>query len=189
MEAYDEHEIIQGCLKGESFFQEKLYKIHYNTLLKICARYVTNMIDAETLLNDSFLKIFTNLKSFQNKGSFEGWMKRITVNTCLDFLRTKEFNHSRKLVEMKDSNAGTSVHLEEGIIQQLEFKALVKLIQELPGTMKVVFNLYIFEDYSHKEIGEELGITENTSQWYLHQARKAIKEKIKINTNKLAHIQ
>ena len=90
---------------------------------------------------------------------------------------------------MKDSNAGTSIHLEEGIIQQLEFKALVKLIQELPGTMKVVFNLYIFEDYSHKEIGEELGITENTSQWYLHQARKALKEKIKINTNKLAHIQ
>ena len=187
MPELSEHELIQGCLKEDSYCQERLYKQYYNTLLKICARYVTNMMDAETLMNDSFLKIFTNLKSYQFKGSFEGWMKRITVNTCLDYLRTKEFNHSRKLVEIKDSNSGSVVHLEDDLIQQMEFNSLVNMIQDLPGTMKLVFNLYIFEDYTHKEIGKLLGITENTSQWYLHQARKTLKEKITKNTKKLAN--
>jgi RNA polymerase sigma factor (sigma-70 family) len=182
---YSEHELIQGCLRKESFFEEKLYKNHYNTLLKICARYVTNMIDAESLLNDSYLKIFKNLPGYEFKGSFEGWMKRITVNTCLDYLRTKEFNHSRSLVEIKDTNTNTSPHLEDDIIQQLEFNSLLKIIQELTGTMKIVFNLYIFEEYSHKEIGKELGITENTSQWYLHQARRTLKEKINATNKKI----
>ena len=185
MEQLSEQELIQGCLRKDAFSQAQLYKINYNTLLRICARYVTNMIDAETLLNDSYLKIFNNLSTYQFKGSFEGWMKRITVNTCLDYLRTKEFNQSRKTVEMKDTMTNVSVHLEDDIIQQLEFKALVKMIQELSGTMKAVFNLYIFDDYSHKEISKELGISENTSQWYLHQARKTLKEKILLKTKKL----
>lgn len=179
-----EQEIIEGCLRGEPYFQERLYKINYNTLLKICARYVTNMEDAETLMNDSFLKIFKSLKSYQFKGSFEGWMKRIAVNTCLDFLRTKEFTHSRNVVEIKETNSGIGTHLEDEIIQQLEFNALLKIIQDLEGTMKLVFNLYVFESYAHKEIADTLKITESTSQWYLHQARKVLKEKILMSKKK-----
>jgi len=179
MDENGEFELIQGCLKGDAQSQERLYKTHYNTLLKICARYVTNLTDAESLMNDSFLKIFSNLHSYLGKGSFEGWMKRIAVNTCLDHLRTKEFGFSRKVVEMKDFHSGAGFHLEDDIIQNLEFNALLVMIQALPGKMKVVFNLYIFENYSHKEIGKAIGITENTSQWYLHQARKTLQEKIK----------
>lgn len=185
MQIPGEYELIQGCLRKDSHCQEILYKTYYNVLLKICARYVTNMMDAESLMNDSFLKIFSHLEGYQFKGSFEGWMKRITVNTCLDFLRTKEWTQSRKLVEMSELHSGAGRHLEDDIIQDLEFKALLQMIQQLPDTMRMVFNLYIFEDYSHREISNTLGITENTSHWYLHQARKTLKANI-LNTTKKA---
>jgi RNA polymerase sigma-70 factor (ECF subfamily) len=175
-----EYELIQGCLKGNPVFQEQLYKTYYSMLLKVCARYVTNMEDAETLMNDSFLKAFKNLKSYRFDGSFEGWLKRIAVNTCLDFLRTHEFAHSRKTIEIREFNTNGTYHLEADIIQELEFKALLKMIQELPHTMNLVFNLYVFEEYTHKEIATQLGISEGTSQWYLHQARKTLKEKMKL---------
>jgi hypothetical protein len=112
----------------------------YNVLLKICARCVTNRMDAESLLNDSFLKIFSHLEGYQFKGSFQGWMKRITANTCLDFLRTKEWTQSRKIVQMSDIHSGVGSHLEGDIIQDLEFKALLKMIQQLPDTMRMVLS-------------------------------------------------
>jgi RNA polymerase sigma factor (sigma-70 family) len=173
-----EKEIINGCLRGETAAQEKLYKQYYTTLLKICARYVENMSDAEILLNDSYYKAFQHLSTYQFKGSFEGWLKRITVNTCVDYIRSKEFQKGRKTIEIKEFSLNHSVQPEDDFIGKLEFHSLLKMIQELPNNMKAVFNLYVFEEYSHKQIGEELRMTENNSQWHLHQARKMLREKI-----------
>ncbi len=181
MQEWSEQELINGCLNREARSQELLYKKYYSILLKICARYVTNMTDAESLMNDSFLKIFNSLHTFGFQGSFEGWLKRITVNTCLDYVRSKSFMQQRATLEVKETHSGSSIHLEEDIIQELEFKKLIGYIQALPETMKLVFNLYIFENYTHKEIAVFLGVTENTSQWYLHEARKKLKEKILAN--------
>lgn len=181
MQEWSEQDLINGCLNHEARSQELLYKKYYSVLLKICARYVTNMADAESLMNDSFLKIFNSLHTFGFQGSFEGWLKRITVNTCLDYVRSKSFMQQRSTLEVKETHSGSSVHLEDDIIQELEFKKLIGYIQALPETMKLVFNLYIFENYAHKEIAVFLGVTENTSQWYLHEARKKLKEKILAN--------
>ena len=89
MPAYSEQEIIAGCRDQNRTLQEHLYKIYYSMFLKVCARYAKDMMDAEQLLNDGFLKIFNNISKFGNAGSFEGWMRRIMVNTCLDYLRSK----------------------------------------------------------------------------------------------------
>jgi RNA polymerase sigma factor (sigma-70 family) len=181
MQETDELALIEGCIQQEAFAQEQLYKKYYNLLLKICARYVANMTDAETLLNDSFLKIFSSLQGFRHQGSFEGWLKRVTVNTCLDYVRSKEFQRGRSMVEIQDFHGEGMEHPEKQVLQQFEFNRLVNYIQQLPDTMRTVFSLYVFDDFSHKEIAAQLGFTENTSQWYLHQARKELRQKITLH--------
>lgn len=144
------------------------------------------MNDAEQLLNDVFLKIFTSIKKYKHKGSFEGWMKRILINTCLDNLRTKHFMSSIKMqiisIPIDDISA-----LDADIIQRMEFNELVSLIQSLPDVTRTVFNLSVFEGYTHKDIAKLLDITENTSLWHAYNARKLLKKMLK-KTNQINNI-
>ena len=178
MPAYSEQDIIAGCRKKNRAIQEHLYKIYYSLFLKVCARYARNMQDAEQLLNDGFLKIFTQIDKFANTGSFEGWMKRVVINTCLDYLRStylkEEMTMHVNAIQPEETNLSVT---NEGM-EQIDFRELVKMIQTLPSMTRTVFNLFVFEGFNHKEISEQLEISEGTSHWHVHQARNVLQKKI-----------
>lgn len=178
MPAYSEEEIIAGCRQKNRAFQEHLYKMYYSMFLKVCARYAKSMEDAEQLLNDGFLKVFTQIDKFNNTGSFGGWMQRIMINTCLDYLRSTALKEEMimhvKSIPAEESNIAVS---NEGM-EQIEFRELVNMIQSLPAMTRTVFNLFVFDGYNHKEIAVQLDISEGTSHWHVHQARSMLQKKI-----------
>ncbi len=149
--------------------------------LKVCARYAKDMQDAEQLVNDGFLKIFNNINKFGNTGSFEGWMRRIMVNTCLDYLRSKYMKEEMVMHVNSIPAEQSSIAVNSIALESMEFKELVKIIQLLPTMTRTVFNLYVFDGYNHVQIGVQLNISEKTSQWHVHQARSFLQKKIKQN--------
>jgi RNA polymerase sigma factor (sigma-70 family) len=130
------------------------------------------------LLNDGFMKIFQSVDQFKNSGSFEGWMRRIMVNTCLDHLRNNGLQQERLVQRNSVPAEETALSVSNYGIERMEFKELVRLIQALPLMTRTVFNLYVFEGLSHREIAGQLEISEGTSHWHLHQARSLLQKKI-----------
>lgn len=181
MQKYSEPEIVAGCKTDSRLMQEYVYKTYYSRFLKVCARYAKDMNDAEQLLNDGFLKIFSRIKDFQGKGSFEGWMNRIMVNVCLDYLKSSYLKTSMKMQINTAFTEDVEIPIHSDAIGKIEFKELVNIVQSLPVMTRTVFNLYVFEEYPHKQIGTMLDISEGTSHWHLHQARKMLQEKVKKN--------
>lgn len=183
MPLYTEQDIIAGCKDHKHVFQEMLYKQNYSLFMKICVRYAMNIEDAEQLLNDGFLKIFNNISQYKNAGSFEGWMKRIIVNHCLDYLKSKDTKNAMRVTHAATENETIEVPIPAEAIQSLEFKEMLYMIQHLPTTTKTVFNMYVFDGFPHKEISKMLNITESTSSWHLHHARNLLQGMIKKNNN------
>lgn len=181
MPLYTEQDIITGCKEHKRVFQEMLYKHYYSLFLKICVRYALNMEDAEQLMNDGFLKIFNNIAQYKNAGSFEGWMKRIVINNCLDYLKSKDTKNALKISHAVPANETHEVAVQADVIRSLEFKEMLHLIQRLPATTKTVFNMYVFDGFAHKEISKMLDISESTSSWHLHHARSLLQGMIKKN--------
>lgn len=178
MPPYTLQEIIAGCLAKNRAFQEQLYKLYYSMFLKVCVRYAKDMEDAEQLLNDGFMKIFSHINNFGNQGSFEGWMRRIMVNTCLDYLRSKYLKEA-KIMQVNSIPAEMStLSVNNEVLQNLEYRELVKLILALPPMTRTVFNLFVFEGYSHAEIAAQFDISEKTSKWHVQQARGLLQKKI-----------
>lgn len=180
MPSYSEQEIIEGCRKKDRTYQEHLYKTYYSLFLKVCARYAKDMQDAEQLLNDGFLKVFLNISSYKNKGSFAGWMRRIMVNTCLDHLRSNYLKDSM-IMHINTWPPPSKSSVGNSGLENIEFKELLSLIQLLPVMTRTVFNLFVFEGYNHKEIAKQLEISEKTSHWHVHQAREILQKKLKKN--------
>ncbi|MBS1589231.1 MAG: RNA polymerase sigma factor [Bacteroidetes bacterium] len=178
MPPYSEQEIIQGCLRGDRVYQQHLYGCYFDLFLKICARYAKCMEDAEQLLNDSFFKIFASISQFNHNGSFEGWMKRIVVNVCLDYLKSRQLRDRMQTNSIGDEQIFSQKMISAEAIQNLHFKELLKTIQTLPTMSKTVFNLYVFEGFSHKNIAQMLDISESTSSWHLHNARHLLQKKL-----------
>ncbi len=179
MHEFSDQEIIVGCKENNPVFQKKLYEKYYNLFLKICMRYTQNTQDAENLLHDSYIKIFRSIEEYESKGSFEGWMKRIVVNCCLDFLRSKELKNQKQTIMPEEIGQIQFTSRDQSALDTLSMKELVKLIQTLPCTSQTVFNMFVFDGYSHKEISEILQISEGTSQWHVNNARKTLQQKIK----------
>ncbi len=178
MPAYSVEEIITGCRKKNRAIQEHLYKIYYSMFLKICARYARNMQDAEQLLNDGFMKIFQSADQFKNSGSFEGWMRKIMVNTCLDHLRNNGLQQEKAVQRNSIPAEESGLSVSNYGMERMEFKELVCHIQALPTMTRTVFNLYVFEGLSHREIATQLDISDGTSHWHLHQARSVLQKRI-----------
>lgn len=178
MPEYSEQEILKGCRNRDRAIQEYLYKKYYSLFLKICARYAKDMEDAEQLLNDGFLRIFTRIDSYERTGSFEGWMKRIVINTCLDYLRSSYLKNSMKMNFNMSVVAEQNTAVKNAAIERMDFRELLNHIQTLPVMTKTVFNLFVFEGYAHTEIAKMLEISEGTSYWHVHQARKLLQKKI-----------
>lgn len=140
-------------------------------------RYTNTMPDAEQCLNDGFYKIFTKIAQYDNAGSFEGWMKRIVINTCLDKLKAGKNKRALSFEEINEQ-APEHVPIANDALQNLNFKEIIQSLQQLPETHRMVFNLNIFEGYSHKEIAKLLSIKEGTSFWYMNQARELLKKEL-----------
>lgn len=166
--------IIAACLNGKRSAQHKLYEHYAGVMFGICLRYTGNRADAEDVLQDGFIKIFNSIKSFRQEGSFEGWMRRIIVNTALNFLRQKK---RENFIEFT-ANHLVNVQEDEYFDPEIEPQQMMKLIQNLPIGCRTVFNMYAFEDFSHKEIALQLGISEGTSKSQLSRARKMLTEAV-----------
>jgi len=171
-------ELILQCKKQDAKAQGELYKRYSNTLFSICLKYSPNHAEAEDSLQDAFLTIFKKIEQFKDKGSFEGWMKRITVNTVLQKYRKKKTFDIPNEQQIEDAD----VDIEQTSIP-LDY--LLKIIQELPDRYRLVFNLYVMDGYSHKEIGEMLGISDGTSKSNLARARGILKTKVEDYKEKL----
>ena len=178
--------IVTGCKKQDRASQKALYLKYVSSLMSICQRYVTNDSDAEEILNNAFLRIFKHIGQFNNDGSFEGWLKRITVNCCLTYIGKSNFINRTKIVALQNDNSDDSVLFsagnfsitENGTEDKYRKEYLLKLVHNLPETTRLVFNLYVFEEFNHREIGDLLGIAERTSQAHLANARKILSEEL-----------
>jgi RNA polymerase sigma factor (sigma-70 family) len=167
------HELIEQCIACNRMAQKKLYDQYAPLLYGIIKRYTYNGGQADEILNDGFYKIFTGLHLYTFKGSFEGWMRRIVINTITD--------HFRKYIKnepVKTDIEPMDIRVDDDAVSKLRYKELLALVHELPDTQRAVFNLFVFEQLSHKEIAEQLGLNENNCRWHLNDARRRLKEKI-----------
>ena len=167
-------QLIQNCKKGDIVSQSEIYHLFAGKLFALCLKYSKTYQEAEDNLQEAFITIFYKIDQFQFKGSFEGWMKRIVINTALQTYRQKNVLN---LVE-ENYPDNVEVEIDETDIT-LDF--LLKIIQELPERYRMVFNLYVLDGYSHNEIAGLLGIAEGTSKSNLSRARLILKEKVELN--------
>lgn len=166
-------DIIKGCVAGKAVSQEALYKKYSRKLFGICLRYTKDYSAAEDVLQEGFIKIFTNISSFKGTGSFEGWIRRVVVNTALERFR-KQF----QLYPISEINESEISLKYDDVLADINAKDLLDLIKELPPAYKMVFNLYAIDGFSHKEIGELLNISIGTSKSNLSRARKLLQQKV-----------
>ncbi len=162
--------------------QSQVYQLFAGKLFALCLKYSKNQQDAEDVLQDSFLIIFNKIHQYKNKGSFEGWLKRITINTALQKYREKSTLY---LIKEEVDFYEEEVILDEDTIS-MDF--LLELIQELPDRYRLVFNLYVLDNFSHKEIATMLEISEGTSKSNLSRARQLLKKKLEKNQQQLEKI-
>lgn len=167
-----EEAIFLGCLKNQASAQRELYNRYSPKMLAVCYRFAHNREDAEDMLQEGFIKIFSQIHTFQNKGAFEGWIRRITVHTCINHLKkNKRFNESVDIIY------ASSIQVrEESVPSIVQAKQVVECIRMLPMGYRTVLNLYAIEGYSHKEIGEMLDIEESTSRSQYTRARQMLEE-------------
>ncbi|MEN8790545.1 MAG: RNA polymerase sigma factor [Flavobacteriaceae bacterium] len=164
--------LISGCKKGDRRSQEQLYKKYASKLFGVCLKYSRTKVEAEDSLHDSFMTIYDKIGQYKSKGSFEGWMKRIAINTVLQKYRKEQHLKlvSENLMEEID---------HEDVFDDINLQTLLRYIQELPNKYRLTFNMYVMDGYSHKEISEALGTSLGTSKSNLARARMILREKIK----------
>ncbi|NJN34574.1 MAG: RNA polymerase sigma factor [Saprospiraceae bacterium] len=174
-----ESELIKGCICEDRRCQRELFARYAGKMMTVCLRYARHSMEAEDLLQDSFIKIFDNIRRFEGKGSFEGWIRRIVINTALK-------NVSR--LSFQRENMGLD-HVEEGssdpsVLAELSAEEMLKIIARLPDGYRVVFNLYCIEGFSHREIADLLQIEESTSRSQLTKARHILQQQV-LNLQKI----
>jgi len=174
-----ETDLIKGCIDGNRQMQELLYKKFSSKMYGVCLRYSGNADDANDLLQEGFIKVFKNLLKFRGDGSFEGWMRRIFVNTSIEHFRKKV-----KLYNVTEVQENTIEDTDLNILDTLAEKDLIILVNELSPGYKTVFNMHVIEGYSHKEIADILGITEGTSKSQLARAKGVLKKSLEKMINK-----
>jgi RNA polymerase sigma-70 factor (ECF subfamily) len=169
-----EQELIKGCLNGVPAFQRMLYKRYAGKMMMVCLRYANSREEAEDVLQEGFITVFEKLSQFKMQGSLEGWVRRIMVNRSIEHYRKVT-----RIYPVLDIDDVEDMFVSsEDIHSNLATKDLLNMIQDLPPMYKMVFNLYVFEGMSHKEISAQLGIAEGTSKSNLSDARTLLKKKI-----------
>ncbi|GAB4253394.1 MAG: sigma-70 family RNA polymerase sigma factor [Vicingaceae bacterium] len=170
----NDEEIIEGCKQNNPKAQKKLFDAYSRKMMGVCLRYSKNEDDAQDVLQLGFIKVFEKIEMFNYSGSLEGWIRRIMINTALDFLRKNKYHDQN--IEM--DKVEYQLHYQQDMMSKFSHQELLKLIQQLPTGFRTVFNLYAIEGYSHKEIGEMLGISENTSKSQYSRAKVHLQKMI-----------
>ena len=180
----NEKVLVEQCQNQNRNAQRILFDRYFKKMMTICLRYLTNEQDALEVLNNSFLKVFSKIKQFKSEGSLEGWIKRIVINSSIDFARgnksyRKNFIHTNDFSHKSEDNEESNLKNNWfDIALDFSKEDIFKMVAELPPASRLVFNLYVIDGFSHKQIAENLKISEGTSKWHLSNARKILQEKI-----------
>lgn len=174
----ENRELIKACKKQDTNAQRELYETFAPRMMGLCMMYCKNSDAAQDMLHDGFIKVFTQIKKYSGRGSFEGWMRRVFVNTILESFR-KEKRKLELISEMEESpEEMLDENLERLFDDSITEETLLKMIQELPDGYRTVFSLYVFEDMPHREIAKKLGIKEAASRSQYSRAKSSLKIKI-----------
>ena len=183
--------IIRGCIDGDRRSQQRLYEAFYGKMMAVCRRYAKDNDEALDIFQEAFIKVFNNIHKYRDKGSFEGWIRRIMVNTAIDFIRrAKAGGQTVELTDRHTDTMGSHDDDDEGdsILGNVSYDELLKCVQSLSPAYKQVFNLYVVDGYQHQEIAEMLNISVGTSKSNLAKAkmnlRKFLSEKMAVANGK-----
>lgn len=171
-----EQELIEGCRLQDERYQEKLYDLFYADMLRVCLRYSKTKEDAGDILNRGFLKVFTHISTYRFDGAPGAWIRKIMVNTAIDFYR-RQPRTTNVCLEEKDI-AATDIEIEPEIYRKTNAEEILILLKSIPDIQQMVFNLYAIEGYTYSEIAQLLNIKESTCRWHLMEARKSLKQKL-----------
>jgi RNA polymerase sigma factor (sigma-70 family) len=179
----DEKALLEQCRQQNRNAQHLLYNTHFNKMRTVCLRYLKSEEDAAEVLNNAFLKVFSKINQYKSEGSLESWIKRIVINSAIDFVRSNKsyrsnFIHTNEFHlygEPGEDNSASQL-----FDQALDFtkEEILEMVAELPPATRIVFNLFIIDEFTHRQISANLKISEGTSKWHLSNARKILKEKI-----------
>ncbi len=180
----DEKSIIEHCRKKNRHAQKILFDTHFPKMLPVCLRYLKNDHDALEVLNNAFLKVFDKIKQYKAEGNLESWIKRIVINSSIDFVRSnrlyrENFIHTNEFHlygEPREEDISPDDWEED--TTRFSKEDLLAMVGDLPPATRIVFNLYVIDDFTHKQISENLKISEGTSKWHLSNGRKILREKI-----------
>ena len=172
-------ELIKGCIQEDESSQRELFHRYAGKMLGVCQRYARSTADAEDIVQDAFIKVFEKIHQFKSEGSFEGWIRRIFVNTAIEQFRKKV-----KLYNVTEVQENTIEDKELDALDLLATKDIINIVNELSPGYKTVFNMHVIEGYSHKEIADTLGITEGTSKSQLARAKGVLKKMVETRLNK-----
>jgi len=163
--------IIQGCKLNDRGAQEKLYNLYFKRMMSVVRKYIDDYGKAEEVLNNGFLRAFQKIHQFRFQGSFEGWLRRVVFHAVADYIKAEK-KHDRVILKEKD----IADHKDHG--DNMYYNQLLHLIEKLPVKTKLVFNLSVFEGWTHKQIGDNLGIDIGTSKWHLSEAKSKLRTSI-----------
>ena len=169
-----ETQLVAACRKGDTRAQQKLYEQFHPMVLGVCLRYATDRQQAKDFMNQAYLRVFQKLDQYRGEAQLGGWIKRVTVSVCLNAVRQKR----HQMYEELDTVDTTPVQMPEAM-NRLALEDIIAMIQSLPELPRTVFNLFTVEQYTHREIAQELGISESNSRYYLRQARLRLQELVK----------
>lgn len=176
--------IIEGCKNGDRHSQQKLYKLYASKMYAICYRYASGKMEAEDILQEGFVKVFTNLYKYIPSGPFGAWIKTIMVNTAIEHYR----KNKRSIIDIRE-NLPDENPTNSDVIEQFSVKEILELVNKMPDGYKQIFNLYAIEGYKHFEIGEMLGISEGTSKSQYSRAKKFLQNLIEGKTKMIEQRQ
>ena len=174
----DYAQMVEGCRRRDPKAQRALYDAVSQMSMGICMRYAGSTDEAADMLNEGFLKVFSNLDKYEDTGSFDAWMKRVVCNAALDYRRMYDKGVDMVDLDEVSDNHLTDYHVNDAVAK-MSSQEIVGLIQQLPAVTRTVFNMFVFEGFSHSEIAQQLNITENTSAWHVNNARTRLKNAIK----------
>jgi RNA polymerase sigma factor (sigma-70 family) len=173
-QSYNDSDLLSGCIRGDRKMQRELYDRFAPKMYGVCLRYAGNAEEAEDILQEGFIKVFRKIESFRGEGSFEGWIRRIFVNTAIEYYRKKTY-----LQPITEHEEATIEGNLLSVLDNLAEKDIINLVQQLSPGYRTVFNMYVVEGYTHKQIAELLGISEGTSKSQLSRAKLILQDMVK----------
>ncbi len=171
--------LIEGCQRQNSQSQEELYRFCYPDMIRICFRYAGDMDGAGIIFNNAMLRVFRHLKQYRHEGKLMAWIKTIVVNCCIDYARERSrFRNNQSLETSEEEQA-----IPPDVLDRVSAREIQQAIRQLPRATATVFNLYIYEGFTHRQISESLGIAEGTSKWHVNEGRRLLKESLRVFIN------